>query len=432
MLFSWGCSEQPEPAAGPQAGAAKQGADKTKTAGEKTAEGETPAAKSSAVTSTNATAGKPTREEILKDSDKKIAQVEAGAHNGAKQPNAKETSSHTNWDEYIKAGGPIDTRFIPADAFAAIIAYPARVWASPGMAKLDWKDLNKGVEGKFGSAVSDIEQVQVLFSMAAPAANRPGGPPNVEAAVEIRLAKPYGGEKLVKRIISDSEPVKVSYAGKTYYMPGKTKYGYQPSAPAVYLVDERTFLIGDEPEVKAMLAAKGEKTPLVQLLGKVDPTADLTFVGAPNEQLRKMVADAKAKQALPPPAAPFGEAADLLTGSIVSIKTMPEISLAVTLVGKDKAAADKLAAMLPPLKQMADQGVNLLHQLASTAPPEEKKAIDFGLAKLDKIVAGLIAQRKGSNVVVEIGGLGTIDDLASRVILPEITRRGRRQSRIKG
>ena len=222
-------------------------------------------------------------------------------------------------------------------------------------------------------------------------------------------------------MISDSQPQKVEYAGKTYYIPGKNKYGFTAKDPAIYLVNEKTILIGEEPVVKAMMDAKDVKTPLVELLGKVDPAACVSIVATPNDSVRKLTAAVKEKGNLPPPLQSFPDALDAATGSIIAIKMTPEISLSVTIENKDEAAAAKLAGLVPTAKQFAEQTATMLHQMAAAAPPDAKPLAEYGLDKLDKIIAGLKPEQNGKEVVIQIKGLGTVDELAN-LLGPAIVR----------
>ena len=310
----------------------------------------------------------------------------------------------------------IDTRFIPAGAFGAYVAYPARVLSSPALAKLDLKDVFGSMEQELGFRVRDIERAEILFILGPPQSGTQGNPAN-QIGLEIRLTKPQGGAAAFVRAASHTEPIEARYEGKTYYKPGKDKAGSEPSWPAVYLVDDRTILMAEEPVLKEMIAARGTKSPLAETLAKVDATADLSYVLINDEPFRKMIAhDSKGHHFAPPQRLGL-DALDLMSRVIVSIKTTPEISLTLTMQANNEAAAEKLAAMVPQFKKMLEGVIPAIRQEAAAVPPKKKAAAEFCVEKLDKIAARLNPQRKGKVVVVQIDGLGTVADLAPKLLI---------------
>ena len=102
------------------------------------------------------------RQKVLDETQKKIADIQAAA---PKTGEAGKTSN--NWEQY---SGAVDTRFVPADAFAVVVAYPARVLKLPAFAKLDLKDMYADMEKHMGFSLGDVDQTEMVFALSPPRA----------------------------------------------------------------------------------------------------------------------------------------------------------------------------------------------------------------------------------------------------------------------
>jgi enterochelin esterase-like enzyme len=333
---------------------------------------------------------------------------------------AEKGSEHASGSsaEPSRISGPVDTRFVPAGAFSAYIMYPARVLANPALAKLDLSDF-AGIEKDIGFRPNDVEQFEWVF-MFTQQSDGAQSPPRFGAAMQVRLTKPHGGEALVKHAIKHVEPEKADFAGKTYYRPSKDKNGYQANSPAIYLIDDRSFLIGDEPEIKAMLAAGEAKSPLAELMARLDPTADLSFYSETTDLIQQLRGGTASGGDLPSALKMLVNVADSIVGVHLSVKLTPEISLKGTVIAKDDAAAEKLLGTWPELKKVAEDSLARFRVEVGRAPPEVKPLGDYALAMLEKILS-VTPERRGNEIVMQVDRLGTFDEFA-KLLLPALTK----------
>ena len=234
-------------------------------------------------------------------------------------------------------GGTVDLRFVPKQALAALVMYPSRFLGRPPIAKVNMKEALAELEAELGVPVSEIEQLVTMFVLI-PAGDPDEGHPALDMAFEMRLARPHDGTALAKKVIQPGPPEKAEIAGKAYFRPnskGPTR-AYQK---AVYVIDERTFLCGDEAAIKAILSGGPATTPLTELLAKVDPAADLTVVSTGNDRLTK------AREYFGPPIQAFAGVAHALGadyGAMASTTLSPNMSLKFTLFAQDNAAPERL------------------------------------------------------------------------------------------
>ena len=132
--------------------------------------------------------------------------------------------------------------------------YPSRFLARPPIVKVNMKEPLAELEAELGVPVSEIEQVVTMFILIPAGDADEGRCRRLEVAFEIRLAKPHDGSALATKVIQPGPPEKAEIAGKSYFRPnskGLTR-AYQK---AVYIIDDRTFLCGDEAAIKAILRA---------------------------------------------------------------------------------------------------------------------------------------------------------------------------------
>ena len=300
---------------------------------------------------------------------------------------------------------------LPDNAIMAVVAYPKRVLeTAPHL-----KPLLNDMQADIGIAPLDVEQVAMIFGFEPPGHRQPGVR-SFDSAVVVRMAAPHGGEKFVADFLAPAKPEKIDVGGKSLYH--VAEHGpSQPHGrpPCIYLLDDRTFVAGEESDLRAMLAVTEVKSPLAKLLGTAAASDDVSVVLANNDELAKSLADAKKLGELPPPMMAFGDLPGLMNSLVMTIKTAPEASLKLTADAKDAAGAEKVAAAIAPAKQMLSAiSASLRTMSPPNAPSEQKGLVDYALGKLDKIVAGLTPKQDGSRVTIEIDGLGTVDEWAEK------------------
>ncbi len=252
-------------------------------------------------------AGKPTDKPLATPADKLAGTPSAPA--GAEAPVTQSPSSPT-----VPAGtsgspsgvaAKVDLRFVPAEAFAAFIAFPQRVLASGEIAKLDFGTKMADFEKHFSFSPRDCVQL-VSFAVMTPGADA-DAPPHFGGGMEVVLSKPYKSELVVQTLLEPLTPEESEVAGKKYFRQKKDPAYFGPTQ-CVAAIDDTTFLLAEEPVMKLMLSAKDTKSPLTALIGKLDSHADLAVIATNSAEIRKLV-DAQMKAgAAPPQLAPYAAA----------------------------------------------------------------------------------------------------------------------------
>jgi hypothetical protein len=219
----------------------------------------------------------------------------------------------------------------------------------------------------------------------------------------VRFTEPVDGKELLAKPFKGLETAE--FEGKQYYR-GKEQLAKAPLAG--YVADERTLVVADEPTLKKMLAARNAKSPLLELLPKVDLDHDLVFVflmdqvstsGPTVRQVMNEVLKKPAKE-LPPKLAGVEKLGDQVQAATLSLDLSGETLLRLEIEARDEAAAkavDDLARNgLETLKQLYESQKQLLPALV---PPDLRQP----LADLaDQALANLTETREGNRVVVTL------------------------------
>jgi hypothetical protein len=308
---------------------------------------------------------------------------------------------------------PLWAGLVPDSAFSATVVYPRRVLTSKAFAKIDIQSLAEDAENQAGFSFLDLEEIVFLFGPMNPQ-------PNVHIADPwmgdiVRLAKPHDHEILLKKWLND--PQRYLIAGHRCYRKAQTANSGEDDV-AVCFLDDRTFIIGRQAWLPAMLNAKDAKSPLIPVLSKTDTSADLTEVFI-NTDTVKEITSGIPTEVLPPPLKPFAEFPNLLSAAKLTIRTSPDISLRLTLIGNDEAAAGELAEMVKSSQQFAQQMLPILQaQEKPSMPRELRVSLEYAAAMAKKLVDGMVPHQSGRQVTVEIRDIGTVDELVSKMILP--------------
>lgn len=111
----------------------------------------------------------------------------------------------------------------------------------------------------------------------------------------------------------------------------------------------------------------------------------------------------------------------MIDSTTLTVNTQPEIGIHWSLVSRDEAGAKKLQEMLAQAGQMAQAFLPGVKQAAESVPQEMRAPADYGMGLVAKLVAGLTSKQTGNEVRIDVDGLGTIDDLATKLIAPGLS-----------
>ena len=325
----------------------------------------------------------------------------------------------------VSAQPSVCTGLVPEDAFAAIVLYPHRVLSADAVAKSDIKSLLDDIAKDSGISPLEVEQTAVLIGPAANADNaaRHG---DFQMAVFHRLNKAHGPAELAKKTLETDKVNEVAIAGHKCF---RRAEGVPTTGEVVCFLDETTFVIASESWLPKLFDAKAAKSMLIASLATLDPADDVTAIFTNSDAVKEM-AKGIPPQAWAGPLSAFRAMPELLQAAKLTIRTNPDISLKLTLVGKDDESAGKLAEMVKVVQQI---GRAMLAQIppAETVPAEMRKNVAMATEVATKIVNGLVPRQNDKQVVVEIDKLISLDSLVTE-LLPSVMQARQRARQAQG
>jgi hypothetical protein len=311
-------------------------------------------------------------------------------------------AEHTTTPEHPKRA--LDLAYIPADASAAVVLHPRRLFQSPLAARALPPTPADEMVKELGVKPEQVEQVIVLLQAGAggPAVPEPGvAPPDpgpIPGAI-LRFADSVDGKQLLTRLLKGLREER--HDGKTYYRSstGEALLGL-PLAGA--LPDERTVLVAPEPVLRQMLAAdSAAKSPLLDRLRQTDAADEVTgvVVVEPYRNLLNALAG-PFKELLP---ADLGDAAklpDRLTSVTATVNLRDKTLLKVALQAdsdEDLEALDKLAfkGLNWARKVYPDFRPTLLKQIPA-------QVVQPALAIADQLYGGIQVTKDGKRLIVRL------------------------------
>ena len=177
----------------------------------------------------------------------------------------------------------------------------------------------------------------------------------------------------------------------------------------------------DQSWLPKVFEPKEAKSELISALAAVDPAADATLIFTNTDAAKAMIAGAVPAKSLAGPLKPVGDLPDLLQAAKLSIRTNPEISLKLTLLGKDDDSADKMAQMIKSFQQLGQAFLPALQvQPGDNMPAAQRESRELMAGMATKLIEGLVPHLDGKQVTLEISGLGTVDSLVGKLLLPAI------------
>ena len=301
---------------------------------------------------------------------------------------------------HAPARGPLDLRFVPADAGAAVVVRPRRIVQSPLIAAALPPAAAAEMVKELGVKPEQVEQV-IVFLQAGAAGGRAAAPPGrtpVPGAV-IRFTEPVDGKQVLTRLLKGlREEV---HEGKTYYRSstGEALLGL-PLAGAV--PDGRTVLVAPESVLRKMLAAGGgAKSPLLDRLRQTDTADEVTAVVLlePYRELLKALAG-PFKPQLPPDLAAVAGLPERLVALTATVNLRDKTLLKVVLEANSAASGTVL-------DDLAFKGLNWARKvypgfrpiLIGRLPVEVAQP---ALAIADQLFGGIQVTREGKRLVVRL------------------------------
>jgi hypothetical protein len=301
------------------------------------------------------------------------AQPPASASNSASAANAK-----------------IDLGYITPKTAAAVVAYPNRVLATPGMEMLPLEVFTAAGKKFLGFDPLDVEQIMAIAE--APQTMPPQGLPRV--AVVLRMAKPLGQEKILPELWQMTTESQLD--GKTY------RKGMGPIAVSIFRPDDRTVIVATDDLLRDMVTnrAKPQEGPMSQMLGGIESPSDaMAFLLI--EPIRPLIAIPLAMAPAPPQLADVKKLPELLTSIDVKANITADMAMSITLKANDEAAAEQVEQILDKLiEAVKQQMLSESRRLATSSDPVEQAVAQYQNRMSDRMLQAIRPVRKGQTLTL--------------------------------
>lgn len=189
----------------------------------------------------------------------------------------------------------LDVTYVNDDVFAAVVLHPSRVLKSPALKDVPLAAVATAMKEAVGFEPQQVEQVMLLLSFAEAFPPRdsdraarqrevPWRLEGIQPGLIVRFKEPLATKDLVARVAKAAkvgELEEVTWNDKTYYLAARIDL-------AAYRANDRTLVIGFEPELKKMLAAASGKGVLAERLRKAGAAHDV-IVAVNADAVRKTV-----------------------------------------------------------------------------------------------------------------------------------------------
>jgi prepilin-type processing-associated H-X9-DG protein len=296
-------------------------------------------------------------------------------------------------------GNKLDLKYVPRDAFLAIVAQPRRVLTGSEAEFYPMEVLTAVGNKNWGFDPSDIEQGMLVIA--------PPDPPQVGHASGTKIGF----------VLHFSKPINIAAVGsKLTVTPGKddnwdgvkVRTGNNPWQTACAFVDDQTLLLSTEDGLHWLLSATAHDSSLQKLMSAADDAADVQILSA-IDAVRPQIADkiGMLAQQLPPPLVPLTKLPTLVDSLAIIMRQLPHgmIESKIVATAPDEKSAQELEGVI---KQMLEAGRTMLLMHLSEAASHNAEDADISQAMMqylgrisEKIVVALQPTREGGQVVVK-------------------------------
>lgn len=287
----------------------------------------------------------------------------------------------------------LDLAFVAADFNAAVVLHPQRSLKSPLLAPL-LKDL------PLGQAVEatgiDPQQIERIVLFLEP---MPGGNAGFFGCGIVRFAQDVDGKQLITKNVMGVQ--EATYQGKTYLKSTDPALMMAKVPMAAHVADARTLVLGPEPTLHKMLAAKDVNSPLTERLRTVDLSADVAgvFLLEPFRPVLAQTLDA-AKDEIPEALAGVQALPEQLVAAHFALNLSGDNLLRINLETKDAAAAGSVHKLAVEALGFGKQLYpHMREDLSKQMPPDLGKLV-FGV--VDELFANLALSKDGKMVSLDV------------------------------
>jgi hypothetical protein len=299
----------------------------------------------------------------------------------------------------------LDLSHIPARAVAAVVLHPERLSQSPELELLPWEVMQFTAQREMG-----IDPLVIETAIAIAAAPTGEGPP--DWGLVLRFSQP---QQLAGKWLEQTEPATV---GQIAY-----RRALRPMEPSFCQTDPRTMLVGAEPMLREMIAARDVDSPLLQTLRSTPMRNDITAflaVGPIRGLLKQFTAQTPP---LPPPLQPLWELPDQLDTVMVAVNLSRERMSGIKLIATDEDAAQKLETTLQQGLAFAKQMLlgQMLQSMDDAGDDPEQQAMQRYLVRVANTLEGRIRPtRTGKQVLITLNANYATSGVLVALLLPAV------------
>ncbi|MCL4204393.1 MAG: DUF1559 domain-containing protein [Pirellulaceae bacterium] len=300
---------------------------------------------------------------------------------------------------------PLDLTHIPGRAVAAVVVHPERLTRSPELELLPWEVMQVTAQREMG-----IDPLLIDTAIGIAAAPSGEGPPDWGLVLRFSQPQPLAGKWL-----EQTEP---ATAGQVAY-----RRALRPMEPSFCQIDPQTLLVGTEPMLLEMIAAREVDSPLLQTLRSTPMRNDVTAVLAVapiRDLIKQLTAQAPP---LPPPLQPLLEVPNQLESVMVAVNLSRERMSGIKLTATDEVAAQKLETTLLQglgfVKQMLLG--QALESMPGTGDDPEQQAMQRYMVRVANTIEGrLRPTRTGNQLVVTLSADYATSGVLVALLLPAV------------
>jgi hypothetical protein len=304
-----------------------------------------------------------------------------------------------------RAAEALDLSHIPARAVAAVVLHPERLAQSPELELLPWEVMQFTAQRELG-----IDPLVIETAIAIAAAPTGEGPP--DWGMVLRFSQP---QQLAGKWLEQTEP---ATAGQIAY-----RRALRPMEPSICQIEPRTLLVGTEPMLREMIAARDVDSPLLQTLRSTPMRNDITAflaVGPIRGLLKQFTAQAPP---LPPPLQPLLELPDQLDTVMVAVNLSRERMSGIKLIATDEVAAQKLETTLQQGLAFGKQMLlgQMLQSMPDAGDDPEQQAMQRYLVRVANTLEGrLRPTRTGKQVLITLNADYATSGVLVALLLPAV------------
>jgi Protein of unknown function (DUF1559) len=285
------------------------------------------------------------------------------------------------------AAGQLDLTYFPAEAVSVIVAHPQAELTGPDAEWIPVEVITAQGMKEWGFDPLKVEEAEVLFAP-------PTQGTDPDFAAILRFSEAYSKAAVTAKLVG----IEKNIDGKAVV---ETR---GPRAIWLHLPDDKTIMIGTAPLVGKMLVAKDAKSPLVELLKKVDVSGQLTAVFS-IDAVRPIMKQAVTRAPpVPPQLQGFLKLPDLLSALLLRVNVGERFQASLTLRGRDDASAEEVERLVTQGLAMARQLV--MAQIAAmprgSNDPVQEASMKYLTRITDKLFSSLKLARKGENVNISV------------------------------